>query len=165
MRKLFIALVGLSMLGGLFASPAQAAPKHLSVVQQSGVKWTEAPKHLSAPSTMLLKSRTCSAADTGYSVTVQIDYVYVSGKVDVNSIYTQYNHRKLGLWTVEDWASSGTVTIQNAGNTWGSFTNNPSAKNRWYSASPAFTPNSMKAGLLKASGSGTSIGSCLVALP
>ena len=172
MRKalMVFAFIAALFVGGT-AAPAQAAP------QQSGVKWTSVqtagnnstPKHLSpvkaAPSTALFKSKTCSAGDTGYRVLVEIDYIVVSGKVDINKVYSQFEHRKLGLWAIEDWASSSTDTVQNAGNTWGSFTRNPGAKNNWYTASPVFTPNGLKAGVLKASGSGTSVGACLVALP
>jgi hypothetical protein len=171
MRKVFIALL---VTAGLMAGamPAQAGTKWQidvnSVTQKARPKLFAAPKHLlAAPSTKLFKSKTCSAGDTGYRVVVEVDYTVIGGKVDINSVYSQYMHRKLGLWGISDWASSSTDTIQNAGNTWGSLTRNPVAKNNWYPSSPAFTPNGLRAGVLKASGSGTALRSagCFIALP
>lgn len=168
MPKAVIALlVSVGLLFGVSA-PANAGTKwttNKAVVEQSRPKQFQVKA--AAPSTMLTKNKTCSANNTGYRVRVEVDYVVINGKVDINKLYSQYEHRRLGLWGISDWASSSTDDLVNAGGLWGTITRNPGAKNNWYTASPAFTPNGLKIGVRKASGSDTALSSagCFISLP
>lgn len=119
---------------------------------------------LANPAAAATKTKTCVAGDTGYRMTVTVEYDKANGLVDVHAITEKFEHRIAGLWRTEDWASSSQDWYLVNGGTVKTGSRNPGATYRWVPGAAAQVYDAPVYTRTQATGSGTSITNCRIDL-
>ena len=147
-----LALAGSLLFSGQSGGEVQAQkPKALGNVQLA---------------TVVTVNGTCTTSDwNNYRASITGTYdINSTGKVDITSVKTYFSKKSFGIWGSNNWVSSMTEKVVNAGNTYiivGPF--NPGSTNTWDPGTPYFQPNGLKA--TETFSGGAISGSCTVDMP
>jgi len=117
------------------------------------------------PASAATKSKLCYASDGGYRLNLIVEYDKANGLVDLNYTQIDQEHRTLGVWSNQDWASSWTVRWVVNGVIISDGSGNPPQALQWNPGTAAQTYDPPVYTRTTFSGSGTSITNCRYDIP